>query len=199
MGEDDDNGDDNGLDREASGLRAHFLGWQCRLRQFAVRRNAGRPSPGMCPDVMFGDDGAALSAVTVLIVPGRPEETTAQFRHLGRRTQDPKERLEAALKLLAATYFQNPQAFSDRLTAVFPPDLGAIHRLLAAERCVLLFSEKNQSYRLPCTVAALAEPDPAWQATYWHNRLFNPALASGVDVLAFTPDWAGARAVPPVG
>jgi hypothetical protein len=32
-------------------LRDHFLGWQCRIRQYAVRHGGGRPSSGMRPSV----------------------------------------------------------------------------------------------------------------------------------------------------
>jgi len=41
-------------------------------------------------------------------------------------------------------------------------------------------------------VQALAEADAFYQATYWHNRLFNPNPPPGAQVLAFTPDWAHA-------
>ena len=38
---------------------------------------------------------------------------------------------------------------------------------------------------------------PAFQATYWHNALFNPALPGSVRVLGFQPDWSRAEADPP--
>ena len=37
---------------------------------------------------------------------------------------------------------------------------------------------------------------PAYQATWWHNRIFNPDLANDAVVLAFTPDWKSAKADP---
>jgi hypothetical protein len=46
-------------------------------------------------------------------------------------------------------------------------------------------------------VRALAEDDPAFQGTYWHNALFNAGLPGGVQVLGFQPDWALAEADPP--
>ncbi len=45
----------------------------------------------------------------------------------------------------------------------------------------------------------LLKGEPAFQATYWHNALFNPALPGGLRVLAFQPDWARAEAEPGVG
>ncbi len=51
--------------------------------------------------------------------------------------------------------------------------------------------------RIPCAVHDLEENDPAWQATFWHNTMFNPNIPGGIRILAFTPDWAAAEADPP--
>ena len=184
-------------------LRDHFLGWQCRLRQMAVRQAGGRPTSGMRPEVRLAADAAPLGAITTLIVRREPREATAQFRHLVRKTQDPAERHDAALETLAAAYYQRPQEFSDELTALFGPPPGAgppglADRLLAAGRCLLDFEQYSQRYRLPCAARALGEDEPAFQATYWHNALFNPALPGGLRVLGFQPDWARAEAEPGV-
>lgn len=178
-------------------LRDHFLGWQCRLRQLAVREAEGRPTAGMRPLVEVPGEAAALGRITVLIVQREPETATAEFRHLVRRTHDPAERYKSALKLLSATYYQYPEDFADELTALFGPRSGLVERLLAAGRCALGFEQYSQSYRLPCRVRALGEAEPAFQATLWHNALFNPNLTAGIQVLAFQPDWQEAEAEPP--
>ena len=183
----------------AAALRDHFLGWQCRIRQHAVRQDAGRPSAGMRPLVGLDGGGADPGPVTVLIVKRDPEEETAQFRHLMRKTKDPAERYTNALKFLAASYYQRPAEFFDEMTALFAPDSQVAERLVAAGRCRLDFAQFSQSYALPCTARRLAEDEPAYQATYWHNSLFNPDIPGGVRVLAFQPDWAAGRADPPVG
>ena len=59
--------------------------------------------------------------------------------------------------------------------------------LLSAGECMLVFSQYSQSYRMFCTVTNLTPADPAFEATYWHNRLFNPTLPGNVQVLCFTP------------
>lgn len=173
--------------------RRHFLGWQCRIRQRAVRQDGGRPSEGMRPLVTPGE-----ARITVLIVRANPEEDTAQLRHLARKTHDPAERLDAVLSVLSATHYQNPDSFSDRMTALFGPDSGLGERLLTGGHCVLDFAQYNQRYRIPCAVGELEESDPAWQATFWHNTLFNPNIPAGIRILAFTPNWAAAEADPPV-
>ena len=185
------------LEAAQAALRDHFLGWQCRLRQLAVREAGGRPSSGMRPKLRLGEAGPPLGAITTLILRRAPAEATAQFRHMVRKTQDPAERYASALEMLAAAYYQRPREFSDQLTALFGPGSEIAERVLSAGRCRLAFEQYSQSYTLPCSVRALAEDDPAYQATYWHNALFNPALPGGVRVLGFQPDWALAEAEPP--
>ncbi len=185
------------LEVAQAALRDHFLGWQCRLRQLAVREAGGRPTSGMRPELRLGVEAPPLGTITTLILRRAPQEATAQFRHMVRKTQDPAERYDAALKMLAAAYYQRPREFSDRLTALFGPDSEIAEPTLAAGRCLLAFEQYSQSYTLPCSVCALAEDDPAFQGTYWHNALFNPALPSGVRVLGFQPDWGSAEADPP--
>lgn len=186
------------LEAAQSQLRDHFLGWQCRLRQLAMREAEGRPTGGMRPEVTVAGETQALGAITVLIHKSDPEETTAEFRHMVRRTHDPAERRKAAVKTLQSAFYQNAREFSDVITALFGPGSEAAARLIAAGQCQLDFEQYSQCYSLPCSVAALAEADPAYQATFWHNSLFTTTLPAGVQILAFIPDWATAETDPPV-
>ncbi len=185
------------LDEAAQALRAHFLGWQCRVRQYAVRRDGGRPTSGMRPRIRLTEPEADLGAVTVMINKLEPQSVTSQFRHLARKTHDPVERYDSALKLLSAAYYQKPEEFSDELTALFGEVSETAERLLAGGVCRLHFEQYNQSYDLPCALRQLPEDHPAFQATLWHNSLFNPNIPGGVRVLAFRPDWSRATADPP--
>jgi hypothetical protein len=186
------------LEAAQARLRDHFLGWQCRVRQYAVRHAAGRPTSGMRPAVTLAGDDEALGQITVLIHKQAPEEITAQFRHMVLKTQDPAERWEGAIRVLQAAYFQRAREFSDVMTALFGPGSRAAARLSQQGRCLLTFEQYNQGYCVPCKVRRLGESEPLYQATYWHNSLFNPSLPAGIAVLAFTPDWAHAAAEPPV-
>lgn len=180
-------------------MRDTFLAWQCRIRQLAVRQAGGRPTAGMRPRVLLQDGRRDLGPITVLILKREPAAITAQWRHMVRRTQDPAERYGSALAFLAAAHYQRPQEFSDVMPALFGPDAGVADDLLAAAQCVLDFAQYQQRFRVPCDVRVLAESEPAFAATFWHNALFNPNLPAGVRVLAFTPDWTTATADPPVG
>ncbi len=179
-------------------LRDHFLGWQCRIRQLSIRKMDGRPTSGMQPQVVLAGADTTTGPVNTLIVKSDPQESTAQFRHMVKKTQDPLERRESAMHLLASTYYQQPQGFSEDLTALFSVDSEILAMLLKAGSCVLEFSQFSQSYRLQCRVLELAEDDPAFQATYWHNSLFNPGMPGKVRVLSFHPDWERSSAHPTV-
>jgi hypothetical protein len=177
-------------------LREHFLGWQCRIRQMAMRERGGRPSEGMRPLVTLAGQSEPLGQIITVMVKRDPEETTTQMQHIVRRTQDPLLRLEDGMKVLQAGYYQQARGFSDRLTALFAPESEAARDLVHHGAGRLDFAQFSQSYRLPCKVLQLDQREPAWQATYWHNALFNPNLPPGVKVLEFQPDWAHAQAEP---
>ena len=178
----------------AKNLREEFLAWQCRIRQIAMRQDGARPSPGMRPRLLDQAGRDMVPALTVLMIPRDPSESTAFFRFQVMRSADPRELYERALSFLQADYFQRPASFSDQLLAVLPEGSEIAAALTAQGRCILAFEQFSQAYRLPCAVSALQPGDAARDAAIWHNRLFNPALPETVHVVAFQPDWASAKA-----
>ena len=181
----------------ALATKTSFIGWQCRLRQHAVRRGDGRPSAGMRPQVTLAD-GRALGNVTTVMVKRDPADVIARFRHIYNTTRAPLERYEAAISTLQAVYYQHPDEFADCLTALFDCASRTAQALLDAGSCTLDFEQSRQRFRFQGRARSLAEDDPAFQSTYWHNALFNPRLAGGVQVLSFVPDWATAVTDPPL-
>jgi hypothetical protein len=181
----------------AAALRAEFIGWQCRLRQLAARQDGGRPSSGMRPRVTTLAGMELAAAVVMLISEVEPERSTQLLRYQYQKTQDPNERYDKVLEFLQGSYFQQPAGFSDVLTALFAPGSALAGRLLDLGACRLEFEQYRQGYRLPCAVTRLPVAHPRHQATYWHNRLFNPNLPAAVEVLAFAPDWAHASGYEP--
>jgi hypothetical protein len=174
-------------------LRDKFLSWQCGVRQTAMREDGGRPSPGMCPRLLDQEGGVLADALTVLLVPKDPEESTAFFRFQAMKSPDPRETYEKALTYLQAEYFRDPKAFSDRLLATLPAETPLAKTLFATKRCALDFSQGRYGFRLPCKVKVLNVDDADRDAAMWHNRVFNPALPDTVLVLAFKPDWKAAE------
>jgi len=175
-------------------LRDDFIAWQCRVRQLAARQNAGQPLPGMLPRVLDAAGNELSPGIVTLLARRAPAESTAAFRFAFQRTQDPRNRYASALEMLAGTYLQNPHDFSGVLTALFAPGSRLATRLVAQGTCILEFAAFEQGIVMPCRVAQLARADAHWQATYWHNHLFNPALPLDPTVLSFAPDWRKATA-----
>ena len=169
-------------------IAGNFIGWQCRLRQYVVRRSDGRPGAGMCPEVVLADNQSLGSIVTVLVKKS-PDNATAQFYHIVKQTHDPLERYEAAVRILQNVYYQYPKEFSDELTALFNLESQVASALLAAGQCTLRYRQANQLYDIPCAVVNLPDSDPMYKATYWHNAMFNPKLIGPAQVLKFVPDW----------
>lgn len=182
------------LEPAAARLRDEFIGWQCRLRQLSVREGLGRPSSGMRPRVSAPGGDELSPAITVLLMRAEPEESTTQFRFQVQKTHDPIERYDKALEILSGWFYQRPREFTDVMTALFGEESPLADRLLLHGRCELDFAESSKGYRIPCAVLALSEEDELFQATYWHNRLFNPNMPPGVRVLSFKPDWPHAAA-----
>ena len=180
------------LDSANEELRGRFLRWQCRVRQIAMRSGGGRPTGGMTPLVHLCEEPVAR---VVTVLSKRPQHSvTMELRHLARRTHDPAERRENALKLFAERHYQAATEFSDTLTASFPPDSGTATRLLEGRECRLDFEQFGQRYRLHCRVRRLSENNPLREATFWHNLLFNPLLTADCIILGFEPDWGRSEA-----
>lgn len=175
--------------------RDHFIGWQCRVRQLAVRRNSGQPMAGMRPRVLDLDGNELSSGITTLLMKEYPALSTDTFRQAFKRTQDPRERHAKALEMLAGSYFQKPGEFIDELTALFVRESPLADRLAATGKCMLEFAEFSQGYLLPCRVEDLASDSLAYQATFWHNSLFNPAIPPNPRILAFNTIWSEAKAM----
>lgn len=177
-------------------IRSHFLYWQCRLRQIAMREGKGRPSPGMQPRVLERSGEVVSEALTVLIVPLEPEESTAFLRFNVQKSNDPQVVYDKGLQFLQSTHFHHPERFRDELTALFVPDSRLAARLLKLKTCLLEFDELSQNFKMLTAIRKLGRREGAFQATIWHNRTFNPAIANDSIVLGFTPDWRSAQAHP---
>jgi hypothetical protein len=187
---------DSNPKNERLSIQKHFLGWQCRVRQYAMRNGEGRPTPGMRPDVLLEDGKEVASAVTLLLVPDLLQESILQFRFMALKTQDPQERYKKAVQLLSASFYQNVENFSGLMTGVFSRSSETVNRLKKNQRCVLEFDFQQQKFRVPAGIKVLLKKNPKYEFTYWHNFLFNPHLSPDVTVLGFEPDWSDSSADP---
>jgi hypothetical protein len=177
-------------------LRDSFMRWQCRVRQMMMRDNRGRPGDGITPALTLAGADVPMGHVITLMSKMPQYSKTPEMRHLARKTNDPALRREAALTFFSEYYYQKAAEFSDTLTATFPPGSPGAANIREAGRVTLTFGAYNQRYDLNCRVWTLTGRNPLHQATYWHNLLFNPGLASDTIILGFEPDWSHSTADP---
>ena len=177
-------------------LRDHFLRWQCRCRQIAMREAMGGPDASVTPALTLPGEPQPLGHVITVLNRAWAHSRTPELQHLCRGTHDPAQRRDKALELFAAGYFQTPAEFTDALTATFPPVSPGAARIAAAGACRLDFAAYGQAFALACRVRPLEPGHPLHAATWWHNLLFNPGLPSDTVILAFEPDWAASSTTP---
>jgi len=169
--------------------REEFLRWQCRIRQIAMREEGGRPSCGMQASVWLGGGVQLIEAMNMLLVQGEPSESTAFFQFQVKKSHDPKQVLEKGLQYLQSTYYHHAPSFRDEMTALFPARSIMANQLIEAGQCLLVFEQFNQVFKLVCTTRKLEADEDGWQATYWHNHMFNANLPGDASIIGFTPDW----------
>jgi hypothetical protein len=177
------------MEQSEQPLRNNFLRWQCRIRQIAMREEDGKPSAGMQPGVWLAGGVELLPAMNLLLVPGEPEESTAFFRFQVQKSHDPKQVLDKGLQYLQSTYYHHAPSFRDEMTASFLPGSKLASNLIEAGQCLLQFEQFSQVFKLVCSIRELAQSEDSWQATFWHNHMFNPDLPGDVTIIGFTPHW----------
>ena len=171
-------------------IQNYFIGWQCRVRELALRSEEGRPNGGMRPQIILKNGKVVFSAATLLIIPDQPDQSIRQFRFMALKTQDPKERYTKALQLLAARFYQNAEDFSGAMSGIFSRTSEEVKALEKHQYCVMEFDYQQQAFIIPCHVSASPKNEPVYEFTYWHNYLFNPNLSPEIQVLHFKPDWS---------
>ena len=164
-----------------------FIRWQCRLRKRSMRELDGRPTDGMQAGIHSVSGGEEQARINFLIVRDKPAKRTAEFRHIVRKTPDPAEWQKNGLRILAERHYQKDDRFDHRLTALFSVDSDVAYALLKAGQCRLRFAETSVEHEFDFDAESLDQDHKLFQATYWHNHLFNPTLPGKVRVLAFTP------------
>ncbi|MBL4768752.1 MAG: hypothetical protein JKY94_13770 [Rhodobacteraceae bacterium] len=170
-------------------LKKSFLRWQCLTRQVMMRDNMGRPDDAITPAVVLAGSTEPLGHIITILNKAAGHSVVPEMQHMLRKTNDPAQVRDAALQFLSETYYQKPAEFSDILTSTFPPGSQGAATIRGADRCVLLFAAYGQTWELDCKVWRLIAPNPLYEATLTHNRLFNPALPDETIVLGFEPDW----------
>ena len=186
-------------DGDGRRLKQAFLKWQCRVRQMAMRDHEGRPDDAIMPVVILRGESEPLGHVITVLNKLPRFSVTAELTHMARKTNDPAQVRDQAIRFFSATHYQKHREFSDVLTATFPPGSPGAARICAAGACRLLFDAFSQRFDLHCEVERLDKLAPDYLATAAHNRLFNTGLHPDTEILAFRPDWLLSSADPSLG
>jgi hypothetical protein len=174
----------NNVQEQILGQRMkEFIGWQCRIRQHVVRKQEGRPSAGMRPQLLI--NGALVAPITINIIKADPVDVTSEFCFIHKKTADHKTRYENGLKVLCEYYYQRTEEFDHEFNAVFSLDSDLAERIVESKEVELRFEQGNQNFRLQCQTRQIPLKDEKYEATYWHNALFNPNMPGVVTVVGF--------------
>lgn len=176
-------------------LKLAFMRWQCRVRQIAMREQDGRPNDAIMPSVTVAGDAEPLGHVITVISKDEDHSRTPEMMHIAKHTHDPAQRREKALKLFQEAYYQKAEQFSDTLSATFAPGSEGARRILDAEACLLTFEAYGHGYRLICRARQLEPREHLFQATWWHNHLFNPTMNPETIFVGFEPDWTNSEEI----
>ena len=172
---------------DASEQYQGFISWQCRLRKLAMREQGGRPSAGMSAGIHAIAGGDEQARINFLINRADSADRTSEFRHIIRKTHDSSQWVKNGLRILAELHYHEVDQFVNDLTALFSHDSSIAYALLKAGQCQLRFTEASIEHAFDFDVRSLDQVDELFQATYWHNHLFNSTLPGNVRVLAFSP------------
>ncbi len=164
-----------------------FISWQCRLRKLSMREKGGRPSAGMSAGIHAVTDGDEQARMNFLINRRDTADRTSEFRHIIRKTHDSREWIKNGLRILAELHYHETDQFENELTGLFGDDSPTAYALLKAGQCKLRFAEGSIEHEFDFDLRSLDQDDELFQATYWHNHLFNSTLPGKVRILAFTP------------
>lgn len=160
-----------------------------------MREAMGRPNDAIAPVAYLEAGSEPLGQIVTVICKLQAYSKTPELQHIFKHTNDPVQRRDKALQFLSETYFQKHREFSDMLVATFSPNSYVAKALEKVGKCYLEFNAYGHRFELRCKVTKLGSSHPNYQATWWHNLLFNPKLKPDIFILGFEPDW-GKSAIP---
>ena len=166
-----------------------FMKFQCRARQMIMRDNLGRPDDSITPTIYLKENTKPITKIITLIHKLPEYSALSELMHIARKTNDPSQRRDQAVKLLSASYYQKNREFTDVLTATFTPNSNLAETLISEGSCRLLFDAYSHKFESTFTVNKLERSEFLFRSTIIHNQLFNPNLHPETIILSFSPVW----------
>ena len=171
-----------------------FIKFQCRARQMIMRDNLGRPDDSITPTIYLKENTKPITKIITLIHKLPEYSALSELMHIARKTNDPSQRRDQAVKLLSASYYQKNREFTDVLTATFTPNSNLAETLISEGSCRLLFDAYSHKFESTFTVNKLERSEFLFRSTIIHNQLFNPNLHPETIILSFSPVWEESEA-----
>ena len=84
-------------------IQKHFIGWQCRVREYVLRNNNGRPNFGISPRVLSLDHEELSPSIILLLIPKNKNDIVKHLRFIAKKTNDPNERYKKAIQFCFLT------------------------------------------------------------------------------------------------
>ncbi|MDG2356270.1 MAG: hypothetical protein P8L82_09670 [Paracoccaceae bacterium] len=166
-----------------------FMKFQCRARQMIMRDNLGRPDDSITPNIYLKGNAEPITKIITLMHKLPEYAALSELMHIARKTNDPSQRRDQAVKLLSASYYQKHREFTDVLTATFAPNSNLAETLISEGRCRLLFDAYSHKFESTFAVNKLERSEFLFRSTVMHNQLFNPNLHPETIILSFSPGW----------
>ena len=170
-------------------IKNTFMKWQCRVRQIIMRKNYGKPDASIMPNVLLNYGKIHLGEIITVLSKDITFSKLPEMKHISKVNFDLSKRREKAIQFFSEYYYQNYKEFSPVLTATFQPDSLGIRKIIKSTVCSLVFDAYNHNFKLDCEVELLKKEDHLYQATWWHNSLFNSNLHPNTLILAFNVNW----------
>ena len=83
-----------------------FIKFQCRARQMIMRDNFGKPDESIIPKLYLSDQKDPICRIITLIHKLPEFSLLSELIHIAKKTNDPSQRREQAVKLLSSSYYQ---------------------------------------------------------------------------------------------
>ena len=166
-----------------------FMKFQCRARQMIMRDNLGRPDASITPTIYLKGNTKPITKIITLMHKLPEYSALSELMHIARKTNDPSQRRDQAVKLLSASYYQKHREFTDVLTATFTPNSNLAETLISEGSCRLLFDAHSHKFESTFTVNKLERSEFLFRSTIMLNQLFNPNLHPETIILSFSPGW----------
>ena len=166
-----------------------FVKFQCRARQMIMRDNFGKPDDSIMPNLYLDKQKEPICKIITLIHKLPEFSLLTELKHIAKKTNDPSQIREQAIRLLSSSYYQKNKEFSDILTATFTPESEIAKTLIEKGVCRLLFEAFSHRFDVKFNVIQLEKSEFLYHSTISHNQLFNINIHPETIVLSFCPKW----------